>query len=50
MHDTDTKANTVTSLKMILKTLTEHGAEILPLNENVTPIQQVKANSKKQKN
>ena len=49
MHDTDTKANTLTSLKMVLKTLTEHGAEILPLNENVTPIQQVKANSNKQK-
>lgn len=49
MHDTDTKANTVTSLKRVLKTLTEHGAEILPLNENVTPIQQVKANSIKQK-
>ena len=49
MHDTDTKANTVTSLKMILKTLTEHGTEILPLNENVIPIQQVKANSTKEK-
>jgi peptidoglycan/xylan/chitin deacetylase (PgdA/CDA1 family) len=49
VHDTDTKANTVTSLKRVLKTLTEHGAEILPLNENVTPIQQVKANSIKQK-
>jgi len=41
MHDTDAKENTVKSLKQILKTLTEQGTELLPLNENVTPIQQV---------
>lgn len=42
MHDTDVKVNTIESLEMILKTLTEGGAEILPLDESVTPIQQVK--------
>ncbi|WMJ88034.1 polysaccharide deacetylase family protein [Anaerocolumna sp. MB42-C2] len=45
MHDTDMKENSVKSLKMILKTLTEQRVKILPLNENVTPIQQVKLNS-----
>lgn len=50
MHDTDVKENTVDSLKMLLQTLTEHGTEILPLNEKVTPIQQVKAGTVKTKN
>ncbi|QHQ62472.1 polysaccharide deacetylase family protein [Anaerocolumna sedimenticola] len=45
MHDTDMKENSVKSLKMILKTLTEQGVKILPLNEKVTPIQQVKIDS-----
>lgn len=43
MHDTDTKENTVKSLKYVLKTLTDLQAEILPLNKSVTPIQQVEA-------
>ncbi len=50
MHDTDEKENTVKSLKLILKTLTEQGVEILPLNEEVTPIQQVKVGSIEQTN
>ncbi|MDF2474446.1 MAG: hypothetical protein K0R21_2228 [Anaerocolumna sp.] len=41
MHDTATKENTVESLEPILKTLTEYQTELLPLNEEVTPIQQV---------
>jgi len=45
MHDTDTKENTVKSLKKILQTLTKEGATILPLDKSVTPIQQVKASS-----
>ncbi|MGB8453683.1 MAG: polysaccharide deacetylase family protein [Anaerocolumna sp.] len=48
MHDTDTKENTVKSLKQVLETLTEQGVELLPLNENVIPIQQVKADSLEQ--
>jgi peptidoglycan/xylan/chitin deacetylase (PgdA/CDA1 family) len=43
MHDTDTKENTVKSLEPILKTLTEFQTEILPLDKDVTPIQQVTA-------
>lgn len=45
MHDTDAKGNSVKALKMILDTLTEQGVELLPLNEDVTPIQQVKSSS-----
>jgi peptidoglycan/xylan/chitin deacetylase (PgdA/CDA1 family) len=45
MHDTDTKENTVKSLTLILQTLSEEGASILPLDESVSPIQQVKASS-----
>jgi peptidoglycan/xylan/chitin deacetylase (PgdA/CDA1 family) len=45
MHDTDTKINTVDSLLHILKTLTNEGANILPISEDVTPIQQVKDSS-----
>jgi peptidoglycan/xylan/chitin deacetylase (PgdA/CDA1 family) len=45
MHDTDVKVNSVKSLKRILDTLIEEGAVILPLDENVTPIQQVKSSS-----
>ncbi|MFU0828063.1 MAG: Peptidoglycan/xylan/chitin deacetylase, PgdA/CDA1 family [Lachnoclostridium sp.] len=49
MHDTDAKVNTIESLKMILKTLKKYGAEILPLDDTVTPIQQVKASKTKAK-
>lgn len=42
MHDTDVKENTVKSLESILKTLTEQGVNVLPLTNDVTPIQQVK--------
>ncbi len=45
MHDTNVKEKTVKSLKRILKTLTEEGGTLLPLDENVTPIQHVKSSS-----
>jgi len=45
MHDTGTKKSTVESLNRLLKELTENGAQLLPLNDEVTPIQQVKAGS-----
>lgn len=50
MHDTDAKTNTVKSLDKILKTLTEEGASILPLDDSVTPIQQVKSKTSNKKN
>ncbi|MDF2589604.1 MAG: hypothetical protein K0S41_3445 [Anaerocolumna sp.] len=49
MHDTDSKENTVKSLKLILDNLTTQDIEILPLQDNVTPIQQVKVSSIEQK-
>lgn len=49
MHDTDAKENTVKSLKLILDKLTTQDIEILPLQDNVTPIQQVKVSSIEQK-
>lgn len=45
MHDTDAKEKTVNSLVEILQTLIEEGAAILPLDESVSPIQQVKTSS-----
>lgn len=45
MHDTDTKEHTIETLTKILDYLTQEGIEILPLNEKVDPIQQVKLNS-----
>lgn len=46
MHDTDRKESTVKSLESILKTLTENNAKLLPLNDDVIPIQQVTNSSK----
>lgn len=46
MHDTDKKESTVHSLENILKTLTENNAKLLPLNDDVIPIQQVSYSSK----
>lgn len=45
LHDADTKKNTVDSLLGLLKKLLSEGAELLPLDESVPPIQQIKANS-----
>ncbi len=50
IHDTDKKENSVKSLKQIRRTLTVQGVELLPLNENITPIQQMKISSLDQKN
>ena len=47
MHDSSTKGATVDSLSELIETLLSEGATILPLNEEVTPIQQIKANSYK---
>ncbi|MDF2801200.1 MAG: hypothetical protein K0S61_1103 [Anaerocolumna sp.] len=46
MHDTNKKESTVHSLKNILKTLTDNNAKLLPLNDDVIPIQQVSNSSK----
>ncbi|BCJ95435.1 hypothetical protein acsn021_30040 [Anaerocolumna cellulosilytica] len=43
MHDTGTKKSTVESLNRLLKELTEKGVQLLPLHDEVTPVQQVKA-------
>lgn len=45
MHDTDKKESTVQSLEEVLKTLTENNAKLLPLNDDVIPIQQVSTSS-----
>jgi len=44
MHDSQSKKTTVDSLPDLLKTLIAEGAEILPLDENVPPIQMIEAN------
>lgn len=49
MHDTDKKESTVQSLEEVLKTLTENNAKLLPLNDDVIPIQQVSTSSKELK-
>ena len=43
MHDSISKKTTVDSLPAILDALISGGAELLPLDENVTPIQQIRA-------
>lgn len=43
MHDVQTKITTVDALPKLLETLISQGAEILPLDEDVKPIQQIKA-------
>lgn len=45
MHDVRTKGLTVDSLPELLEALISGGAEILPLDEDVPPIQQIKADS-----
>ena len=45
MHDTSSKRATVESLPELIESLLSEGATILPLDETVTPIQQIKANS-----
>lgn len=45
MHDSETKKVTVESLSGILEALLSEGAEVLPLDESVPPIQQIKASS-----
>ena len=47
MHDSKSKKLTVDSLPGLLQTLTEGGAQILPLDSEVTPIQMIKADSVK---
>lgn len=46
MHDTQMKKTTVESLQELLDTLISGGAQILPLNEKVSPIQMIKADTK----
>ena len=45
MHDVMTKGATVDTLPALLEALINGGAQILPLDEAVPPIQQIKANS-----
>ena len=45
MHDTNQKKATVDSLKQLLDALTAGGAQILPLNEKIPPIQMIKADT-----
>lgn len=42
MHDTSTKEATIDSLEELIITLTNQGASLLALNEEVKPIQQIK--------
>lgn len=45
MHDTKSKKTTIDSLPDLLETLLSSGAKLLPLDETVSPIQQIKSNS-----
>ncbi len=45
MHDSAVKKATVDSLPKLLKELTENGAEMLPIDDEVKPIQMIKADS-----
>lgn len=45
MHDSSTKGTTVDSLPALIETLLSEGASLLPLTEDVPPIQQIEANS-----
>ncbi len=47
MHDTQTKKTTVDSLPDLIETLISGGAQILPLDNTVAPIQMIKADSVK---
>ncbi|MBP1757134.1 MAG: hypothetical protein H6Q59_3532 [Firmicutes bacterium] len=48
MHDSQAKETTVDSLPELLDDLLSEGAQILPLNEDVSPIQMIKADTIKQ--
>lgn len=45
MHDLSNKKNTVTTLGQIISKLQKEGYEILPIDESVTPIQHIKADT-----
>ena len=45
MHDSETKKGTVDSLPGLLDSLISEGAQLLPLDENVAPIQMIKADT-----
>ena len=45
MHDASSKKTTVNSLPELIETLIEGGATLLPLDEDVKPIQQIEASS-----
>jgi len=45
MHDSSTKGTTVASLAELVETLLSEGAVLLPLDEDVLPIQQIEADS-----
>lgn len=47
LHDSQSKKTTVESLPGLLEKLTEGGAQILPLDKDVKPIQMIKADSVK---
>lgn len=45
MHDSPTKRNTVESLPDLLSILEKEGAQMLPIDQDVTPIQMIKADT-----
>ena len=45
MHDSSAKSGTVEALAPMIDQLKEMGAELLPIDENTTPIQQIPADS-----
>ena len=45
MHDSQTKGTTVDSLPGLLKILKSEGAQILPIDKDVTPVQMIKADT-----
>ena len=47
LHDTQGKRATVDSLPAVLEALLSGGAEVLPLTEEVAPIQQIRAENVK---
>jgi peptidoglycan/xylan/chitin deacetylase (PgdA/CDA1 family) len=47
MHDTESKETTLKALPDLLEKLVSEGAKLLPLDEEVPPIQQIKASSVK---
>lgn len=45
MHDASNKSSTVEALGPMIEKLQEMGAELLPIDEDTTPIQQIPADS-----